>query len=273
MGAIEGGTRLADGEDEDVLDRLQLRYRRVEHALAEEIARGGRAPGSRLPPERALAEHFAVSRVTLRHALAELERTGVIARDRRGWAVAGSRIGEPPNTLMSFSEMATSRGLTPSARVIDHRVRQASLDEAESFGLAPGAPLFELERLRLMDDVPILIDRSRVPMAIAPGLDQVDFTAASLYVELEERYGLRATRARFSIEAVAADPRQASLLELEVGGPLLRCQQLTEDADGRLIESCEMVYRGDRYRFRATLSRQSAAELSATSDQRGGEQA
>jgi GntR family transcriptional regulator len=260
MGTIEGGTRDAGTREDGVLDRLQLRYRRVEHALADEIARGGRVAGSRLPPERALAEHFEVSRVTLRRALAELERSGLIARDRRGWTVAVSRIGEPPNMLMSFSEMAASRGLTPSARVIDHRVRPVTLDEAESFGLAPGAPLFELERLRLMDGVPILIDRSSVPLAFAPGLDQVDFTTASLYVELESRYGLRATRARFAIEAVPADARQASLLDLDVGQPLLRCQQLTEDADGRLMETCEMVYRGDRYRFRATLARSAAAD-------------
>src|SRR3989442_14712223 len=76
-------------EDADlVLDRLQLRYQRVQRSLADEIRRGGRAAGSRLPPERALAEHFGVSRVTLRRALAELERAGVVSRGTTGgWAV------------------------------------------------------------------------------------------------------------------------------------------------------------------------------------------
>lgn len=243
-------------EDQELLDRLQLRYQRVRQALADEIGRGRRPPGSQLPPERALAEHFGVSRVTLRRALAELERTGVVSRaGGRGWAVAGPPIGEPPNALMSFSEMAASRGLTPRARVLGKRVRPATIDEAETLGLAPGAALFELERLRFMDDVPILIDCSRVPVALAPGLDEVDFSTASLYVVLEERYGLRPTRARFAVEAIAADERQSALLGLERGQPLLRCHQLTEDGTGRLIESCEMLYRGDRYRFRATLLR------------------
>src|SRR3990170_95213 len=100
-------------EEGRVLYRLQLRYLRVQESLAEEIARGRRAPGSRLPPERALAEHFGVSRVTLRRALDELERSGIVSRDLRGWLVSGPRVGEPPNVLMSFSEMAESRGLTP----------------------------------------------------------------------------------------------------------------------------------------------------------------
>jgi GntR family transcriptional regulator len=245
----------ATEEDQQVLDRLQLRYQRVEESLAEEIARGRRSPGSRLPPERALAEHFGVSRVTMRRALAELERSGVVSRDARGWLVAGSRIGEPPNELMSFSEMAASRGLTPRARVLGTRVRPATIDEAETLGLAPGAPLFELQRLRLMDDVPILIDRSSVPLALAPDLVEIDFSSASLYSVLEERHGLRPSRARFSVEAVAADEHQAALLDLQPGEPLLRCQQLSEDETGRPIELCEMVYRGDRYRFRATLVR------------------
>ena len=66
---------------------------------------------------------------------------------------------------------------------------------------------------------------------------------------------MRPTRARFTVEAIAADERSAALLGLEPGEPLLRCLQQTEDETGRQIELCEMVYRGDRYRFRATLVR------------------
>jgi GntR family transcriptional regulator len=241
---------------EPVLDRLRLRYQRVQEALAQEIARDRRPPGSPLPPERALAEHFGVSRVTMRRALAELQRTGVVVRaPTGGWLVAGTQVGEPPNQLMSFSEMAAARGLVPSARVLQCHVRPATLDEADTLGLAPGAPLFELERLRLMDGIPILVDRTRIPLALAPDIADVDFSTASLYAVLEERYGIRPDRARFAIEAVAADERIARLLELPSGGPLLRCEQVTVDEQGRTIEICEMLYRGDRYRFRATLVR------------------
>jgi GntR family transcriptional regulator len=247
MSAAQGGP--------PVLEKLQLRYLRVQQALAEEIAKSRWGPGSLLPPERALADHFGVSRVTLRRALAELEREGVVSRNGSRWAVEGSPIGEPPNALMSFSEMARTRGLRATATVLGQRVRAATLDEADTLSLAPGADLFELERLRAMDGVPILIDRSCLPASLVPGVDRADFSHASLYELLENRYDLRPTRARFTVEAVAADERQARLLELEPGQPLLRCLQQTEDQAGRPIELCEMVYRGDRYRFRATLVR------------------
>ena len=245
----------AEAEHGHPLDRLQLRYERVKQELAQEIDRGRRPAGSRLPPERALAEHFGVSRVTLRRALHELARAGVVARRGAGGEVADAVVGEPPNVLMSFSEMARAKGLTAGARVLAWATRPATIDEAEALGLAPGAALFELERLRLMDDVPILIDRTRIPLSLAPELDEVDLGDTSLYELLEDRYGMRPTRARVSVEAVAADARSAQLLGLEPGQPLLRCQQQTEDETGRRIELSEMCYRGDRYRFGATLRR------------------
>jgi GntR family transcriptional regulator len=237
------------------LDELQLRYQRVQLALSDEIRRGGRPAGSRLPPERALAEHFGVSRVTLRRALEELTAAGVVSRSGSGWAVATGAVGEPPNELMSFSEMAASRGLEPGSRVLERRVREATIDEADGLGLAPGASLLELERLRTMDAVAILIDRTTIPLSVAPGIDDVELDGLSLYRVLEERFDVRPARARLTVEAIPADARRAALLGLRTGEPLLRCNQLTEDVAGRRIELCEMVYRYDRYRFRATLTR------------------
>jgi GntR family transcriptional regulator len=246
---------MAETSHVDPLDRLQLRYQQVREVIKAEIERGRRPVGSRLPPERALAQHFGVSRVTLRRSLEELARAGTIARSGTGWMVASPAIGEPPNVLMSFSEMAASRGLEPGARVLDRRQRPATIDEADALGLAPGAPLFELERLRSLDAVPILIDRTRIPLSLAPGLFDMDLDGRSLYDALEQNFGMRPTRARLTVEAIPADERRARLLGLEPGEPLLLCRQQSEDQTGRQIELCDMVYRGDRYRFMATLER------------------
>jgi len=246
---------MAETSEADPLDRLQLRYQQVREVLEAEIERGRRPVGSRLPPERALAQHFGVSRVTLRRSLEEMARAGSIARSGAGWMVASPAIGEPPNVLMSFSEMAASRGLKPGGRVLDRRQRPATIDEADALGLAPGAQLFELERLRSLDDVPILIDRTRIPLSLTPGLFEMDLDGRSLYEALEHNFGLRPARARLTVEAIPADERRARLLGLEPGEPLLLCRQQSEDQAGRQIELCDMVYRGDRYRFMAMLER------------------
>jgi GntR family transcriptional regulator len=110
---------------------------------------------------------------------------------------------------------------------------------------------------------------STIAVALAPGLPDVDFSSSSLYGMLENRYGIHPSRARFAIDAIAADARQASLLGLRPGGPLLRCSQITEDERGRTIERCEMVYRGDRYRFRATLVRPAVGAVGANQPEAG----
>lgn len=169
-----------------LLGGSELLHRRVARAIADEIAAGGLAPGERLPSERELGERLGVSRATVRRALRELAAKGLVeSHVGRGSFVAAGPIGEAPNALMSFTELGASRGLATSARVLAARTRPATLDEAELLAVAPGAPLFELERLRLLDGIPLSLDASRVPLALAPGLPDVDFGSASLYATLE----------------------------------------------------------------------------------------
>src|SRR5712691_2228269 len=110
----------------------QPRYLTLAKSLAAEIGRGAVVPGDRLPGERELCRSFGVSRVTVRRALAELRDQGMIEPDGpRGWFVLSASLGEP-NALMSFSEMARSRGLTPTSRVVVAEVRPATIDEADA---------------------------------------------------------------------------------------------------------------------------------------------
>ena len=163
-------------------------------------------------------------------------------------------LGEPPNALRSFTETARIRGLTASARVLLAASEPASLDDSDAFRIAPGSPVFRLRRVRLLDGVPVACDESRVPLGLAPGLTDVDFTVASLYRELENA-GTVLVRGEYAIEAAASDADVARLLDLEPGSPVLVAQQRGYGADERQIELTTTVYRADRYRFRAVLHR------------------
>lgn len=238
--------------DRNSADPLHLQVRQ---SLLEEIARGGFQPGHRLPSERELCRRFQVSRVTLRRALSGLVGDGVlVASAGRGWFVSSPEVGEPPNALLSFTRMAASRGLIPSSRLVDRQVRPATLDEAEALAIAPGASLFDLERVRLLDGMPVALDRSRVPLARAPGLERAALSSASLYQVLED-HGVVPTRADYCVQAVSADERHAEALGLAPGSPVLVADQRTFDQEGRPIELGRIAYRGDRYRFQATLLR------------------
>ena len=230
-------------------------YRQLCEAIAERIAEGTWGPGQWLPSERRLCEMFGVSRVTVRRALAALVEEGLLEPDPgRGWVVTAASLDEPPNVLLSFTTMARERGLEPTAIVREHAVRAATMDEAEALGVAPGAELVHLERVRLLDGLPVALDRSLVPLARCPAVAETDFSTASLYKVLREHGGLVPTFAETTVEAVEAGDELARVLDLPRSWPVLVTTQTTFDQHGWPLEASRIAYRGDRHRFRARLN-------------------
>jgi GntR family transcriptional regulator len=173
--------------------------------------------------------------------------------------VTGDALVEPPNTLMSLSELGRSRGLAASATVLDSGVRAATIDEAEAFAIAPGAELFELRRVRMLDGLPISIDHNRVPLRLLPDALELDFASASLYEALD-RAGHAPGRADYELEARAAEAPEAELLGLAPGAPVLFATTVAIGEEGRVVDLGRTVYRADRYRFQATLMRRAHRE-------------
>lgn len=224
--------------------------------LRSALERGEFSPGSRLPGERNLADRLGVSRVTLRRALARLEDEGRLQRSaQRGWFVTGEVVGEAPSVLQSFSEMARSRGLRPTSRVLAQHVRSATLEEATQLHIAPGAPVVELRRLRGMDGHPICVDLNVVTFEGAEALAEADMTDQSLYERLETLCGIRLHRSAYSVHADAADPELAGLLNCPAGAPILVGTEVAYTVVGDPILLGVNRYRGDAYRFHADLYR------------------
>jgi GntR family transcriptional regulator len=230
-------------------------HMQVKRELESRIS-NGQIGGGRLPAERMLSESLGVSRVTLRRALAALADEGTLAPTQtgRGWLVARSSLSDPPNTLVSFSTIARERGLTPTSQVLAAATRRAAPDEAEQLEVAPGAPVFELERLRLLDGVAVGLDRSILTSALIPIVDGVVLRERSLYETLEAA-GIVPTRADYVVEADQPSQREAELLRLAENEPLIVLRQLTFDEHERPIELGRMAYPSSIYRFRATMFR------------------
>lgn len=230
-------------------------YEQAHQALAGLIESGAYRRGSRLPSERALSEALGISRLTLRRALASLVALGILERrPSRGWFTASGPVTGATNELLSFSNMARARGLQPTARVLEREVRPATLDESDALRIAPGAPMFDIGRLRMLDGIPIAVDRSRIPLARAPWLTGIDFEVASLHASLEGR-GVVPTSADYTIGVVDADERLAVLLDLGIGRGLLHATGITFDQHGMPFELGWAVYRPDRYRIQTMLAR------------------
>ncbi|MEV0281309.1 GntR family transcriptional regulator [Streptomyces sp. NPDC050610] len=241
-------------------------YERTAKQLLDDLRAAAARPGDRLPSERALVDRYAVSRVTLRAALAQLESRGIVRpSSSRGWFVA--ELGLLPEATVTsasaapqvqgFADYAQVNGLTTAGKVLSATVRPATVTEAEQLRIAPGADLFDLHRLRFLDGLLVVLEHNRLPLAACPALAETDFHTASLYATLRAADPPQLPRvADYSVEARHPTPREIELFEIGETMPMLVATQLTSNQESRPIELTVQVYRGDRYRFRASITNQ-----------------
>jgi GntR family transcriptional regulator len=207
-------------------------------------------PADRLPTERELAERYGCSLITIRRALGELVRDGRLVRTRgRGTFVLAPRIDVDFAGSLSFTEEMQTRGLDPATRLVAARPESAGVTVAGALGLEPGSPTLYLERLRLADGEPLLLEQVHLPAERFPGLLASDLEHGSLYDLLTARYGTRIARAREALEPVLLRAREARLLGQRPRAPALLIEGTTFGADGAPVEFARSYVRGDRTRY------------------------
>ena len=230
-------------------------YVQLKRLLETQVIDGSLPPHSRVPSERELSEQYAISRMTARQALAELIQEGRLYTSAgKGTFVAEPKIQQSLQALTSFSEEMRARGLSPTTQLIRRHKLPANGAVAASLRLAEGTPVVCIERLRLADAEPMALETACLAFAGAEQLLQLDLDG-SLYDILQERFGLSPAEAVQEFEATLAQPGERALLHLAEGAPVLKLKRTTYDSQSRPFEYVESIYRSDRYRFIARLTR------------------
>jgi GntR family transcriptional regulator len=228
------------------------KYYLVKRHLLELIA--ALPPGSAVPTERVLTAQLATSRTTVRRALSELVGEGRLVR-RQG---SGTYVAEPkilwPLQMTSFTEQASATGYSSTTRLLDAVRTKADDEIADRLAVRPGASVYVIERLRLVDETPMAVETSHLSAARFPGLIAELRRTSSLYRALSQTYDVEPVEAEETIETASASPREAELLDVDTGAPILVLGRHSFDADGRPIEYVRSWYRGDRYTFVARLT-------------------
>jgi GntR family transcriptional regulator len=223
---------------------------RVEEHLRALIVRGNFDRHARLPPERELAERLGVSRMTLRQALAALERDGLVTRSagrNGGTFLARGTVERNLGRFTSVPAYLSSQGFTAGCRVVSAAVATADAETADNLGAREGTPVYDILRVRLADGVPISLEHARLPAEPLPGL--LDHPLGGSISELlKTEYGVRLTRAVERIEAVLAGPEEAAALGIRAGAPLMSVRRVTHSEAGVPMEYSHDLFRGDRAR-------------------------
>ncbi len=226
-------------------------HAQIGEVIGQAIGSGDLQPGDRLPPERALAQWFGVNRLTLRQALSDLERAGLIRRSvgrRGGTFVAEPTVERDLSSFAGFSAQLRRLGLTASARVLHVGQVPASSAVARGLELEEGAQVFEVARLRLANGLPVVLESSSFPGERFAGMLEAPLEG-SLYELLADRYDARPCRAVEKLEPVRADAHAAQMLGVSRGAPLLLVERVAFDAGGRPVEFARDQFRGDRTRM------------------------
>src|SRR5689334_16337284 len=224
-------------------------------ALRDRIANGRLEGLGALPGEQALASQHGVSRVTVRRALAELEKEGLIKR-RQGagtFVVGGDDkpiVADLSNVLANIVAM----GRDTAVRLLEFAYREPPPAVAGALGLPLGAKTQFSVRVRLIDGLPFAHLTTHVPETIGVTYTEADLATRPL-LSLLERSGVEIEKATQEVTAVLASPDVAAALDVDVGPALIGIRRTVYATDGSGVEHLYALYRPDRYSLRIDLVR------------------
>ncbi len=218
----------------------------------------GLPPGTPVAPERALSQQFNISRTTVRQALHDLAVEGRIVRMQgRGTFVAAPKVTQGLQ-LTSYTQDMIAQGLRPGSRLIDITITEAEADVAAALGLHEGAEVTRVERVRFANDEPMAVETVYLDHHRFPGIAEQLSAGTSLYALLEDQYGVVPVTGAQTIETVLAPPAASRMLGTDSSTPMLLLTRTSKDANNLPVEYVRSLYRGDRFRLTAQLTRPQA---------------
>lgn len=223
-------------------------YKQLKDNLFKGIKSGAYPADSRIPSEPALCERYGVSRVTVRRALKELTDEGLLVRRQgKGTFVAAAKLKVNLKDVTGFSEACRAMGKKPSSLVIGCEWTHLSSKDAAALNLNEGDMAIELNRLRLADDMPVMLEKNVFSKEFA-FLFEADLTQ-SLY-DCLAIHGFYPQRATHDISLCHASLTQARYLQVDFGEALLHLYEVIFDSKGEPLHTSLQTIRGDRFTFR-----------------------
>lgn len=219
----------------------------ISEELETEIVTGNLQPGTRLPTETELAASYEVNRHTVRRALAELNRKGmVVATPRRGTFVTKPRIPYRIGRQTRFSENILQAGREPGGRPLTWQMAQAPVEMAQWLGIAGASEVVEIRHVRVANDVPICLSTTWFPADRFKRIGPI-YERLKSFTRALERLGVQDyARARTRITSRAATTEERELLEIQRGATVMVVESLDVDSAGEPISASHSCFAADR---------------------------
>ena len=223
-------------------------YIKIHDAIKKDIDEGVWLIGDRLPSERDLADHFEVSRMTLRQAVTLLVEEGILERRvGSGTYVASHRVRDKMRGTTSFTEIVHSQGKTPSSKLISYQRQLASDTEIKELQLEPSDYVIRMERIRYADNIPLVFEVASIPEKFIKDMKRDEITEH--FFKTLVSHGFEIGKSRQTIYAKTASERVANYLSVSRGHAILALTQVSYFSNGNPFEYVRSQYVGDRFEF------------------------
>ncbi|MGJ3253342.1 MAG: GntR family transcriptional regulator [Elainellaceae cyanobacterium] len=229
----------------------------ISEKLREQIFDGQYAPGEQLPSEHQLMEHFEVSRITVRRAIANLVSQGLaVAQRGRGVFVKEQQKVRRSlsNPLIFFDEDISRQGVMPSIRSLSFATVPVPADVRLKLKIVDAVEKIYCQRkIILTDQVPVALDITYIPLDIGNAFSKA-LQSSLIYPTLDQN-GVSIERVETTLECTHATHRISEHLEIPLGAPLLVNRYTTYTTQNRPIICGETLSRGDRLSYSVVLTK------------------
>lgn len=225
-------------------------YFQIYDHIQQQIRSGNLTPGDQIPAEMDLMKEYNVARITVRHAISELVNEGVLERKAgKGTFISKPKIDRTLVNVTSFSSRLEAIGLHASAKLLSQEVIAAPVNIAQELKVEVDSPILFLNRLRLSDGDPLVLERVYLSLTRFPGLENQDLESNSLYNLLKDKYNVTPVNSKKTLEIVTANLEESRLFGASSPHtPLFLLRAVVHGTD-HPIEYVKILMRGDRFRF------------------------
>lgn len=234
-------------------------YVQVRNMLRTRIFDGTYGPHAQLPSENEMGAIFGVSRITVRQALSDLQREGMIFKiPGKGTFIAKKKAAQELTRLEGFGESMTRKGYEIYNLVVSHLALPASAEVAQQLGVEPGKIVAEIRRVRHLNGEPVSLEITYLPEELGERLRNEDLSNRDIFLIFENNFGIALGHADLQIGAIVADRALAEALQVAEGSALLRIERLTYTADGKPLDFEYLYFRSETFQYHLRIARRPA---------------
>ncbi len=235
-------------------------YVQLRDIIKTAIRRNLIGQNDKIPSETVLAREYHISRMTVRHAVRELQREGwVYTKQGKGSYASRRNDTEILFKLDGFSTEMIKQGFTVHSRLLEVKKIAFSNQHAAVYaGLQEDKekPLIAVRRIRFVEGKPCSLEHSFLPLSIGKGLLSLDLGGQfSIYRYLEKELGMKLSWAERMVEPKVIHRDDAELLGVKRGTPVLFISGTTFSASGKPVEFINGIYLANRYKLRMNIQR------------------